>query len=252
MSYTFLLEQGEESSAECYSGIPQSVLSRSSHTAETSSSNGNVTESCPGSLSGMMSAHSTGCRGEEKRKLSAADFRASMSHPQESEKELWVKEVVCGGKCSESFAKFDQDSSLWKTHQVCWIEGWETFSDRWPRAGMIRDGIAFQRAPLVQTTYETEFISWRQIGRPKLWMGPEKSGYYPTPRAVDNGQIKTTRTDKRNKTASPTLSEILAERGGMKASTLEWMMGWPIGWSDASKPLGTGRFRQWLDWLGIF
>jgi hypothetical protein len=25
---------------------------------------------------------------------------------------------------------------------------------------------------------------------------------------------------------------------------IEWLMGWPIGWTD-SKPLGMGKFRQW-------
>ena len=44
MSYTFLQEQGEESSAECFSDIPASVLSRLSLTAEKSCSNDNETD----------------------------------------------------------------------------------------------------------------------------------------------------------------------------------------------------------------
>lgn len=31
---------------------------------------------------------------------------------------------------------------------------------------------------------------------------------------------------------------------------LEWLMGWPLGWS-AAEPLETARFRQWLDSHGI-
>jgi hypothetical protein len=30
----------------------------------------------------------------------------------------------------------------------------------------------------------------------------------------------------------------------------EWMMGWPIGWTD-SKPLETGKFQSWLQQHGV-
>ena len=46
MSYTFLQEQGEESSAESFSDIPASVLSRLNLTAAASCSNASGTESC--------------------------------------------------------------------------------------------------------------------------------------------------------------------------------------------------------------
>ena len=39
-------------------------------------------------------------------------------------------------KLFESFARWDQNSQCWKTFQRCFLEGWETFSDRWPRSGM--------------------------------------------------------------------------------------------------------------------
>ena len=32
--------------------------------------------------------------------------------------------------------------------------------------------------------------------------------------------------------------------GQLNPDWVEWLMGWPIGWT-ASKPLATGRFRQW-------
>ena len=31
----------------------------------------------------------------------------------------------------------------------------------------------------------------------------------------------------------------------------EWVMGWPVGWTEL-KPLGTGRFQQWLHSHGKF
>jgi hypothetical protein len=34
--------------------------------------------------------------------------------------------------------------------------------------------------------------------------------------------------------------------GGVFNALREWLMGWPIGWT-ALEPLGTDRFRRWLD-----
>lgn len=53
MSYTFLQGQGEESSVDSFSGIPPSVLSRLSLTADKCYSNDSETTSSPGSLYGM-------------------------------------------------------------------------------------------------------------------------------------------------------------------------------------------------------
>lgn len=79
MSYTYLLEQGEESSAECFSDIPQSVLSNLNLTAEKSYSKDNETASCQSSQSGMMSQPSTASLGAEKSMSSAEDFLAQIS-----------------------------------------------------------------------------------------------------------------------------------------------------------------------------
>lgn len=37
--------------------------------------------------------------------------------------------------------------------------------------------------------------------------------------------------------------------GGPWIPFREWMMGWPIGWTDL-RPLGTDRFQEWRDWHG--
>ncbi len=37
--------------------------------------------------------------------------------------------------------------------------------------------------------------------------------------------------------------------GGLSLSLREWMMGWPIGWTEL-QPLEMDRFQQWLRWLG--
>ncbi len=45
---------------------------------------------------------------------------------------------------------------------------------------------------------------------------------------------------------------IMATEGGHpNPEFVEWMMGWPIGQTDL-KPLGTDRFREWLQQHGGF
>src|SRR3546814_13767135 len=47
-------------------------------------------------------------------------------------------------------ANFDHSSFCRRTSQSCLVEGLETFSERWPRSGMMRNGIAYQRPSLAQ------------------------------------------------------------------------------------------------------
>lgn len=82
MSYTYLLESGEESSAECYSDIPAFVPSKSSLSVEKSSCNGNVTESSQNSQSGTTCEHSMGDRGAGKSTASAEASLAKTSPQQ--------------------------------------------------------------------------------------------------------------------------------------------------------------------------
>ena len=62
--------------------------------------------------------------------------------------------LVFGGKCCESFANYDPDTSSWKTYQHCLFGGLATFSDPWPRAGSIVNGTASRRQPLAPLTGE--------------------------------------------------------------------------------------------------
>ena len=47
-----------------------------------------------------------------------------------------------GANTLESFASFDPASLSWRTSQRSLLGGWETFSETWPRSGMMRSGIA--------------------------------------------------------------------------------------------------------------
>lgn len=62
-------------------------------------------------------------------------------------------EVVYGLNSTDSLASLDPSLSSWRTLQACLVSGWTEFSGTWPRAGMMRNGTAFQQtasAPLMR------------------------------------------------------------------------------------------------------
>ena len=69
---------------------------------------------------------------------------------------------------------------------------------------------------------------------------------YPTPTATLYGYSSQSGGSK--KTKRPSLE---GWTGGPWIAFREWLMGWPIGWSD-SRPLATDRFPQWLQSHGGF
>ncbi len=161
----------------------------------------------------------------------------------------------CGVNTSEPFAHFDPATSSWRTSQVCLLTNtWDEFSETWLRAGTMRNGIVYQQVPLAPLTGE--------IG----------SGLWPTPRADSHGSRPNGKGGKilneevmiaaglrmRGEKLTPTLRSVqwenvrwslrenyqgnLEEWGGkqfpdiigmhMSLDWLEWLMGYPDGWTD--------------------
>jgi len=44
-----------------------------------------------------------------------------------------------------SFAWWDRDSSSWRTSQRSFLEGWTSFSENWPKQGLMRNGHVFRQ-----------------------------------------------------------------------------------------------------------
>ena len=100
---------------------------------------------------------------------SAAAGRAKISAWQEMAL-AWTASAAAYGRTSrESLAKFNRATRSWKTWQLCLDGDLEEFSATWPRSGMMRNGTAYQLAPLVPLTDAIEF------------------GLLPTPSAVNYG-----------------------------------------------------------------
>lgn len=90
---------------------------------------------------------------------SVADSHAPMSAEPESAPGLPVPIQDSTGNWCEPFAWYDRKSRSWKTWQRCWVTEWETFSETWPRAGIVLNGIAYRRTPSALPMSETEFGS---------------------------------------------------------------------------------------------
>ena len=222
MSYTYLLEQGEESSAESFSDIAPYVLSKYPRSADPCCCNGSAKESFHGSPSGMMSRPSTASRGVESCKLCAVDSHARTSARPAQAKDSMEREADYGWKWRESSVKWNPITSSWKTRQCSLLAGLDEFSETWPKWGMMLDGEC-----------------WEQTPQEPVIIAPE-SGYVPTPCASDyKGGAKNGRDSE--------FKHWLKRRHGKSyphPQRVEEMMLWPIGWTELA-PLETARFHKW-------
>ena len=213
------------------------------------------------SLFGLTLQHLTDDRGEALLKSCRAVFLARTYPVQEKAQESPGNEADYGKSLPALLAKYDPDLCLWKTAQCSLFEdlelSWETF----PRWGLMQDGELFQQPVLAHRTLENasglepnnetffhtpnttgldggsngrkalkKRMMAAQVSNPKTWPTPTahnaKEGAYPA-------------EYERN---MPTLA---AQAGGaLNPMWVEWLMGWPLGWTDL-KPLAMDKFQSW-------
>ena len=229
MSYTYLQESGEESSAESFSDILPSVLSKLNLTADESYSKDNETASCQSSQSGTMSAPSTESLGAEKSISFAGDSLAKTSQLLGKVMELTEEEADYGEKWPESLAKYDPNTSSWRTAQCLLFEDLGELLETFPNWGMMQGGECWE---LAMSAHPIE--------------GSE-SGLWPTPQRVDYKG-----TSRESIFQQRAAQYKVWSMGGRDYSTIypnpmayEAIMGWPIQWTEL-KPLEMGKFQSWL------
>ena len=115
MSWHYSAAPEEVFSVENYLAGLQSRRSKSKNTQGKFFSNGRGTESCHVSPSGMISGHLTGDRGEGSSMSSAGDSLAKISARRERGRASRAAARGSGLRCTESFARFDPDTCLWRT-----------------------------------------------------------------------------------------------------------------------------------------
>jgi hypothetical protein len=161
----------------------------------------------------------------------------------------------------ELFATFDLGTSSWKTSQACLLALMgilAPYSATWPRSGIMSNGRCYLRRTAARrisaaesglklpTPTATQYGSNRSQSdgaavRPSL---AQIAKTFPTPTAHNAKEGAYPSEYNRNE---PTLATHAG--GKLNPEWVEWLMGWPIGWTDL-KPLETDRFRLWLQQHG--
>ena len=254
MSWHYL-QAVEEASWEANSlaGAPGALL-KLIPTAEGYYSPDNVMEFSTHSQFGTMFEHSTAGLGggTSTSLLGGSPVRTSVAP--EKAQESQENAADCGKSLPGSFARWDQASCSWKTHQCSLLGDWEPFSETWPRWGMMQNGECWELMTPVPHIAENEFGFWPtprcQMTRPvAIRAGRHRSNLetfvaeklLPTPTARDWRSGKASQeTMERN---SRPLSEVVG--GLLNPTWVEWLIGWPLGWSDCA-PLGMDKYQQWL------
>ena len=219
---------------------------------------------------GMMYRPLTESRGEELLMSYLAGFHAKTSVPLEKVQALTENDQECGEKWRGLLAKFDPDTHLWRTAQCSFLEDLNESLQTFPQWGMTVGGGLYLLPTLVQTTSENESGLWltpstvdiptrsaesmekrleyrKKIGRNGVgagclseqveWSGTgDPIGYitketWPTPTAHMAKETNAPSEANRNEPS-------MASRVGGKLNPMwvEWLMGWPLGWTDL-KPL---------------
>jgi len=170
------------------------------------------------------------------------------------------------------FAYWNPDTCCWRTSQRSLLGGWTPYSGRWPRSGMMRNGTAYRLPPLVPRISGTGCSLWRtpaasdgthggpnardSSGAPHLsaqvmfptptdaskgggssrsgkrinetptLQGMARKGVWPTHQSRD-WKSGSTKSDYGN---SRPLSEAVS--GQLNPTWIEWLMGFPLGWTD--------------------
>jgi len=280
MSYTFLQEQGEASSAESFAEIPAYVLSRLNITAEKCCSSDNETAYFRNFPSGTTLEHSTEHPGAETLTSSAVDFPAKTSVQPGKVQGSQAQGADCGKKWQGLLVKYNHDLFLSRIVLCSEQEACVKFSKTLPRWGTMQNGVLSERATPEHLTNEIGCGFWptptknangdckseRRRKSPaletivKMYPTPTVCGNYnrkgasatsgdglatvvrmfhtPTTNGLDGGSNSRKAAKKRG--------EQPPSGGSLNPTWVEWLMGWPLGWTDL-KPLVMDKFRKWLD-----
>jgi hypothetical protein len=278
MSWLYFPAQAVDySPVDCSDGA-LSVTSKTIHSASMCSKQESVTDISTTPLSGTTLSHSTGVPGLDVWISSLRDSRASRSVSPEPALQKTTR-VTDGRQLSESFARYDPDTHSWKTSQDSFLGLIsDEYSGNWPKQATISNMIAYRRkksalptggnvsgllptplarpgmrlqwpTPTVQDAKNNGSVS--QMNRNSLPLNAIVK-LFPTP--VASGKLNgETRDYLRLKSLEQLHHITVEERRSMAAGNggklnpdwVEWLMGWPIGWS-ALEPLATDRYQEWL------
>jgi len=178
---------------------------------------------------GMTCVLLTESLGEDLLTWFLAGFPARISASQDLDVGLMEAAAGYGMRWLGSFATYNHVTSMWKTVQNLLVEDSAEYSGTWPKWGLMRNGVS------------SELVT--QVHR----MSAKEYGFVPTPTA-SNTKAHHMRGSDKGKQREP---RSYGEHGPLNPQYLEWLMGWPEGWTEL-KPLATARFHEWRKQHGEF
>jgi len=259
-----------------------SVTSNGTNTVSKSSRRASGTDTLTMLQFGMIATPSTGIPGLDTWISSLPVFLANLLVKPERDLPSVIS-AMDGQQLSALLTRYDLQSSSWKMFQgsfPSFIS--EEYLGTWPSSGSMRNGVVYRRPPLARRTCGTDFgllptprasrSSYNNSHGKRTWNLPGMAFHnkWPTPTVADSKDQKRSLKSIAAK-SGPTLlqavqfatpgirgldngsngrkakkSERVTHNGGkLNPDWVEWLMGWPIGWTDL-QPLGMDRFQQWL------
>jgi hypothetical protein len=220
---------------------------------------------------GMTYAPLMETRGEELLTLYRAGFHAKTSPQRGGGLALMESEAECGEKWRGSFTKFDQDTSLWKTHQCSLLGDLDEFLETWPQWGLMRNGECWEQQTLAQTTRGTGFgfvpngvdyfhtpnttgldggSNSRKALRKRLLPTPDASQRGPTKDYNPQAKSQSGRTLQTFAAKFPTPQSNDAKNAVVRHRTksLQVMLGGTIA-TDNPELIGGQLNPMWVEWL---
>ena len=250
----------EYSQATCSDGALFAPL-RSTTMREAYCWRDRMTESLDLFQFGMTLQHSTARLGAELLTWFREGFRALTSaSPRQcgGATESQATRAVFGSSTCESLTKCDLDSFGGRTRQNSKPKDLQTSFERWPGAGMFADGSLSALTIAGCRTQENAY----GFSLPT----PTSRDWKDTPGMALERKDGKTRTDRLPmllfscvrsagiewKRTTPTAARTVKVKGLMVTimggeycpELPEWLMGWPIGWTDYA-PLETDKFHEW-------
>ena len=261
MSWLFSQALVEEYLVENYSDGEQSAPLNGNPIQQAYCAPDKMTDFSRLSRFGMTYKPLTVSRGEDLLTLYLEDSRAKTYQQPEKAQELTENDQECGATWRGWLAKYDPDTSLWRTAQCSLLEDLNESLATLPRSGMTRNGLLWELPMLEQTIKETGSGLLQRHSLPTPTCNPHMPNknantkgpknlmevaqgkwehlmpqkMFPTPTCHNSKEGAYPAEYARN---TPTLATHAG--GKLNPMWVEWLMGWPLGWTDL-KPLATGR-----------
>ena len=250
----------------------QYVASKLTRTGRRRWPHGRTTARSKPSRFGTISARSTGGPGEALLTWFREVSRARISARRATEPALTEVEAGFGERWHALFVRFDPDTYSWRTHGCLFDEVLPESSVCLPRWGLMRAGVFWELSTSAQTTSACAPGLWptptATLGSNGGAITPQKAReggtlieavsnrMWPTPTVFGNnnrsGSGRINKSQSAGAAARPTLAKLVKTDatsmedpigGSLNPRWVEWLMGWPIGWTSL-EPSAMDKYRN--------